>query len=204
MLSRRNMLTVSAAGAVMTASAARAASFGNPDQPCRCHRRGHRHRVPRSLSATRKLRSCDEAFSVEPAKSSSPRPTLSKQSALPASPKASCLFPSLALSRNTPKYTWDLHHVDGRECAVAFEPRYVTDDMAALRLTAERGNGIVQLPFYMVSEQLRTGSLVAVLPDWESTSGIIHAVFSSRRGQSTALRSFIDFAGQGVEATGQD
>jgi len=33
MFSRRDMLTVSAAGAVMTASAARAASFGNPDLP---------------------------------------------------------------------------------------------------------------------------------------------------------------------------
>jgi DNA-binding transcriptional LysR family regulator len=120
----------------------------------------------------------------------------------PGEPEGLVSFPSLALSRNTPKHTWDLRHVDGRECAVAFEPRYVTDDMAALRLAAERGNGIVQLPVYMVSEQLRAGSLVAVLPDWESTSGIIHAVFSSRRGQSTALRSFIDFAGQAFEATG--
>src|SRR5258706_4016919 len=33
MFSRQDMLAVSAAGAVMTASAARAASFGNPDQP---------------------------------------------------------------------------------------------------------------------------------------------------------------------------
>src|SRR5258708_3205960 len=33
MFSRREMLAVSAAGAVMTASAAKAASFGNPDQP---------------------------------------------------------------------------------------------------------------------------------------------------------------------------
>jgi DNA-binding transcriptional LysR family regulator len=63
----------------------------------------------------------------------------------PGEPEGLVSFPSLALSRNTPKHTWDLRHVDGRECAVAFEPRYVTDDMAALRLTAERGNGIVQL-----------------------------------------------------------
>jgi len=76
--------------------------------------------------------------------------------------------PSLALSRNTPKDTWDLRHVDGAECGEAFEPRFVTDDMAALRLAAERGNGIVQLPVYMVSEQLHAGSLVAVLPDRES------------------------------------
>src|SRR6202051_3592721 len=33
MFSRRDMLAVSAAGAVMTAGAARAASFGNPDLP---------------------------------------------------------------------------------------------------------------------------------------------------------------------------
>ena len=33
MFSRRDVLAVSAAGAVMTAGAARAASFGNPDQP---------------------------------------------------------------------------------------------------------------------------------------------------------------------------
>jgi oxalate decarboxylase len=33
MSSRRDVLAVSAAGAVMTASAASAASFGNPDQP---------------------------------------------------------------------------------------------------------------------------------------------------------------------------
>ena len=33
MFSRRDVLAVSAAGAVMTASAAHAASFGNPDQP---------------------------------------------------------------------------------------------------------------------------------------------------------------------------
>src|SRR6266481_895700 len=33
MFSRRDMLAVSAAGAVMTASAARAASFGNPNLP---------------------------------------------------------------------------------------------------------------------------------------------------------------------------
>jgi hypothetical protein len=33
MFSRRDMLAVSAAGAMVTAKAARAASYGNPDQP---------------------------------------------------------------------------------------------------------------------------------------------------------------------------
>ena len=63
-----------------------------------------------------------------------------------------------------------------------FSPRYVTDDMAALALAAQNGVGIVQLPLYMVQEELQTGSLMSLLPDWQPLAAIIHAVFSSRRG----------------------
>ena len=80
----------------------------------------------------------------------------------------------------------------------------MTDDMAALRQAAEDGVGIVQLPLYMVASQLRTRALVAALPEWEPDAGIIHAVFSSRRGQSPALRRFIDFAAKAFEVLGQE
>ena len=44
----------------------------------------------------------------------------------------------------------------------------------------------------MVQDELRTGSLVSLMPDWQPLAGIIHAVFSSRRGQSPAVRSFVE------------
>lgn len=125
-------------------------------------------------------------------------PTLISMFGAVVEPEALASFPSLA-HRAALRHTWELHHADHGDRSVAFEPRYVTDDMAALRLAAEEGGGIVQLPFYMVSQQLRAGTLVAMLPDWEPASGLIHAVFSSRRGQSPALRRFIDFAAQTFE-----
>ncbi len=38
--------------------------------------------------------------------------------------------------------------------------------------------------------------LVPVLPDWALPSGVAHAVFTSRRGQVPAVRSFLDFLGE--------
>jgi len=67
------------------------------------------------------------------------------------------------------------------------------------RKAAENGVGIVQLPHYMVREQLSGGHLVQVASDWEATQGIIHAVFSSRRGQPVALRPLLDFSAQAFE-----
>jgi DNA-binding transcriptional LysR family regulator len=65
--------------------------------------------------------------------------------------------------------------------------------MYALRQAAEDGIGIAQLADYVVMDQIASGALEIILPDWTLPSGIVHAVFPSRRGLSPAIRSFIDF-----------
>jgi DNA-binding transcriptional LysR family regulator len=122
-------------------------------------------------------------------------PALLREQNTPQAPEDLALQPSMALSRAQQRHSWELHR-GGETRLVDFAPRYVTDDMAALRLAAERGIGIVQLPEYMVREQLQSGALLPLLPEWAPAPGIIHAVFSSRRGHSPALRSFIDFVAQ--------
>jgi DNA-binding transcriptional LysR family regulator len=119
-------------------------------------------------------------------------PALLAGDALPQEPEALASLPSLALTQPSQQHAWELHR-GGEKRIIPFEPRYVTDDMTALRLAAEAGVGIVQLPEYMVRSQLHAGSLMALLPEWAPLSAIIHCVFPSRRGQSPALRSFIDF-----------
>ena len=42
-------------------------------------------------------------------------------------------------------------------------------------------------------DQVASGALEIILPDWTLPSGIVHAVFPSRRGLSPAIRSLIDF-----------
>jgi hypothetical protein len=55
------------------------------------------------------------------------------------------------------------------------------------------GIGMAELPDYIVAEQVGSGSLEVVLPQWMFPVGVIHAVFASRRGLSPAVRSFLDF-----------
>lgn len=42
-------------------------------------------------------------------------------------------------------------------------------------------------------QELRRGSLVELLPQWVPRSGIIHAVFASRRGLLPSVRTLIDY-----------
>lgn len=71
--------------------------------------------------------------------------------------------------------------------------RFVTEDMATLRLAALRGLGVVQLPTIVVRKDVSEGKLVDVLPEWAPRTAIIHAVFPSRRGLLPSVRAFLDF-----------
>jgi len=55
------------------------------------------------------------------------------------------------------------------------------------------GVGVVQLPTVMIWEDIRVGRLVHVLPQWQPRSGIVHAVFPSRRGLLPSVRALLDF-----------
>jgi len=68
--------------------------------------------------------------------------------------------------------------------------------MVALRSAALKGVGVVQLPSLMVNEQLKQGSLIHLLPQWQPKKDIIHLVYPSRRGQLPAVRALIDFIAQ--------
>ena len=96
-------------------------------------------------------------------------------------------------------HQWQLSGPGGATALVRHHPRYVTDDMAALRLAALSGVGIVQLPDMVVEDDLRRGDLVEVLPGWAPKGGVVHAVFPSRRGQMPAVRALIDYLAEHIQ-----
>ncbi|KAA2211536.1 LysR substrate-binding domain-containing protein [Teichococcus oryzae] len=102
-------------------------------------------------------------------------------------------LPSLDQMRPTREHTWRLHHADGKVATVPHAPRLVTDDMSVLRDAAMAGAGVVQLPTISISEDVEAGRLVDVLPGWRPESGIVHAVFPSRRGLLPSVRALVDF-----------
>jgi len=88
---------------------------------------------------------------------------------------------------------WQLVGAHGESMRAEHTPRVLCHDFIVLREAALAGVGIAQLPESVVREDLRSGALTRVLPDWSSPEGIVHVVFPSRRGLLPAVRVFIDF-----------
>jgi DNA-binding transcriptional LysR family regulator len=120
-------------------------------------------------------------------------PSFLEEHGRPNDPRQAATLPTMDLTRVTPRHAWELTGEDGTMITIPFQPRYVTDDMAALRDAALSGIGIVQLPEYMVRNAVSAGNLEVVLPQWKPKAGIVHIVFASRRGLAPAVRHFIDF-----------
>jgi DNA-binding transcriptional LysR family regulator len=93
------------------------------------------------------------------------------------------------------EHRWRLIHRDGSTAEVRHSPRLITDDMALLREAALAGAGVVRLPTLTVWDDLQSGRLVTVLPEWRSSNEIVHAVFPSRRGLLPSVRALLDFLG---------
>lgn len=123
-------------------------------------------------------------------------PSLIEQYKMPANPNELSSWPSLGLGEPQHQYKWTLYNTKGGEIIVPHHPRYVTTDMIALRHAAIKGIGVVQLPSLMVADQLKEGSLIHLLPNWQPKRDIIHVVYPSRRGLLPAVRALIDFLAQ--------
>lgn len=125
-------------------------------------------------------------------------PALLKGRELPKHPADLDGMPSLDWGppRN---HVWQLVGPEEMEAEVRHLPRYITDDMSALRRAALHGVGIVQLPCMVVEEDLRNGTLIDILPGWAPKGGIIHAVFPSRRGLLPNVRLLIDYLAARIE-----
>ncbi len=70
-----------------------------------------------------------------------------------------------------------------------------------LRASALAGQGIVALPDFLVDEDLRSGRLVPVLPDWAPARAALYALYPPTRRLSAKVRAMVDFL---VEALGSD
>ncbi|AFK64106.1 LysR family transcriptional regulator [Advenella kashmirensis WT001] len=131
-------------------------------------------------------------------------PALMERCGVPAAPADLADWPSLGLGQPQQQFSWTLFGPDSAQAVIHHFPRLITTDMIGLRIAALAGVGIVQLPTLMVCDQLAQGTLVRPLPDWRPRREIIHAVFSSRRGQMPAVRALIDYLVQRFDALEED
>jgi DNA-binding transcriptional LysR family regulator len=55
------------------------------------------------------------------------------------------------------------------------------------------GQGIGELPMFVVAGELRSGQLEQVLPGWEAPGMVMHALMSPARASTAKVRAFVDF-----------
>jgi DNA-binding transcriptional LysR family regulator len=106
-------------------------------------------------------------------------------------------LPTLATDDASEDLEWHLESEDGRKHVVRVQPRMGCEDMATVRDAAMNGLGIALLPDHVCREALEAGRLVRVLPAWGGLQGIVHLVFTTRRGLSPAVRALIDHLAAG-------
>lgn len=101
-------------------------------------------------------------------------------------------LPTLSPTDQSGELTWDLLGPHGAACAIRHEPRMACGDFLALRDAAAANIGVAFLPDHVCKADLMSGRLVQVFPEWRSEDGIVHIVFTTRRGLPPAVRAFID------------
>jgi DNA-binding transcriptional LysR family regulator len=105
--------------------------------------------------------------------------------------------PILATNDAADDLEWTLETADGRKQVVRVVPRLGCEDMAAVRDAAIDGLGIAILPDHVCRDAIAAGRLVRVLPAWHGLQGIVHLVFTTRRGLPPAVRALIDHLAEG-------
>lgn len=100
--------------------------------------------------------------------------------------------PTLSTTDDQGEVNWFLETDDGRTHTLRHEPRIGCADFSAVRAAALAGLGVALLPDHTCRQALAEGKLARVLPAWRGMKGLVHLVFTTRRGLPPAVRKFID------------
>lgn len=88
-------------------------------------------------------------------------------------------------------------HRDGQEVSVELSPRIRSNSVPALREFALAGSGICCLPTLICGNDLMTGALVPLLPDYELHPKLeLRATYPSTHRGARKVRLLIDFIGE--------
>ncbi|TSC31735.1 LysR family transcriptional regulator [Corallococcus sp. Z5C101001] len=102
--------------------------------------------------------------------------------------KHDCLFFGTALEGNV----WTLH-AGGRAVEVQVVGRLAVNEPDMLHAVTLAGSGVALLPGLHCMEDLKTGKLQRVLPDWSSAGAPVHAVYPPTRHHVPKVMAFVEF-----------
>ena len=101
-------------------------------------------------------------------------------------------LPILATDDQADEVELHLQATDGRGYVVRGAPRLGCSDIALVEAATITGLGVALLPDHLCRKSIAEGRLVHVLQEWRGVRGVVHLVFTTRRGLPPAVRALID------------
>jgi DNA-binding transcriptional LysR family regulator len=99
--------------------------------------------------------------------------------------------------------TWEFIDPDGEKKLLEHQPRFTTRSMPALMEAVRAGVGVGLILEQVCAQDVRSGKLVQLLPDWQTTEGRVYLVFTTARGMPPAVRALIDFLVEGFRGSAE-
>lgn len=93
--------------------------------------------------------------------------------------------------------TWT---IDGRD--IAIKPKVLSNETESMRAAALAGLGLVALPEWMVIDALTSGALTRVLPERQTPTSTIYALYPTNRLIAPKVRAFVDHLARDMRARG--
>jgi len=126
-------------------------------------------------------------------------PAYLQRAGTPTHPSELTQHTVLAYSYLSTNDVWRFHGPDG-EVSVKTHPVLTTNNGDTCRAVALQGHGIILQPSFIVGNDLASGALVEVLPEYRSIELGIYAVYPTRRHVAPKVRVMIDFLREAFHA----
>lgn len=155
-------------------------------------------RLPDSSLVARRLGTWEEVLCAAP--------SYLRRRGLPQRPGDLLAHDWLSLTVLTEPVHVELTGVDGQLERLRLEPRLAGNSASALRELALAGLGVVRQPLMDIADELRTGRLVRLLPDWRLPELGVFAITPRRDEQPAKVRQAIEAVReylQGVASSGE-
>jgi LysR family transcriptional regulator AphB len=88
----------------------------------------------------------------------------------------------------------------GESFTLDCQPRLLVDDFVMLKQAIVDGLGIAVLPDYMSRNEVASGQLVNILPNWSMEAVDVYALYPKHRAKIPKVKAFLDFV---IELYGQ-
>jgi len=101
--------------------------------------------------------------------------------------------PTLSLGWQAQGDRWRMEHKSGAKETIQIAPRLKSDDMATLKEAAGEGLGIVALPAYTCRDELASGKLIKVLPEWHAGQANLSLMMPRKSGFAAPVVALQEF-----------